>query len=237
MARMIESCHLLGSTRSALIAHSMRAGRHSHFLIDPRLALRWAVVRCKAHSFVDDYKEHSIRALGCTMIRFMQKSHVLTIVFLPIASATMAGLALANSLENQITLFLLTIVPFFPVWLWVFFSRRVRVQRPHGGLWLPACVAAWSAAACLMLAKFYEKTLGAPIIGPFLYPLILLVIGFAAIAIDLASICLFRPTLPREWQCPHCGYDLRGLSAVECPECGKKAPKSLARNPQPPLDE
>ncbi len=31
---------------------------------------------------------------------------------------------------------------------------------------------------------------------------------------------------PRSGLCPHCGYDLRGLSVLVCPECGEPGSKS-----------
>jgi hypothetical protein len=41
--------------------------------------------------------------------------------------------------------------------------------------------------------------------------------------------------LDRSFECEYCGYDLRGLSTAQCPECGKfpgEAPESPSTQPQ-----
>jgi rubrerythrin len=39
--------------------------------------------------------------------------------------------------------------------------------------------------------------------------------------------------------CPHCGYDLRGMTEPRCPECGRHfilvSPDALRRPPHPPF--
>ena len=42
---------------------------------------------------------------------------------------------------------------------------------------------------------------------------------------------------PPPWICEGCGYDLRGLTGIECPECGQIRPAQLsALSTNPPRD-
>ena len=68
---------------------------------------------------------------------------------------------------------------------------------------------------------------------------ILLAIPFALPAfLTLVHIALERRARYRVWQCPHCMYDLSGINATLCPECGHpitpSTPAATAPPPPPP---